>query len=410
MKNVANTIEDLLEILAGMKQAPKMQIESNDATIMLSIARQVFKGTALTDRQFTLMQEKLQSYRDQFTALEYDFDNAVKNLRLPLRYIDRSKYIRIVSHSEMLGSDKVYESYKESWRWIEVRFPFSKKLIMKINEINQNKEYYHEKGAHNHFFKLNERNTVKVIETFNENEFDVQSELIEFYNQIKEIENQKDSFVPSILNYELVNVDPRAVQLANKELGVLDKNSLIKYIDRRKRYGIVEFDESSLTGDLAEHVALRKDKEMLFKPNEYRIDEVLGALEKLNRYPILIVLDEKNADSQLHMVYNFYKTFVPAEEQSVLFRLDGAFDSEFNQLVKDYHLNNWVDKNTKVVYINTNKLPKVLFNSDWKPITAFTFDSRLNRNVDTYITDTCDLIAFYDDELSPLRRYSRYYG
>ena len=58
MKNVANTIEDLLEILAGLQGQGQIQIDPNDATIMHSVARQTFKGTALTDRQYNLMKEK----------------------------------------------------------------------------------------------------------------------------------------------------------------------------------------------------------------------------------------------------------------------------------------------------------------------------------------------------------------
>jgi hypothetical protein len=372
MKNVANTIEDLLEILAGMKQASKIQIESSDATIMHSIARQVFKGTALTDRQFALMKEKLQAYRDQFVALEYDFDRAVETLRQPLRNIDRSKFIKVVETSDVFDN-KVYESYKSNWKWICVRFPFSKKLIMKINEINPTKDYYHEKGSHTHYFRLNEKNTFSVIEKFKDSEFEIDSYILDFYEKICKIKNDRDLHVPSIIGLELVNVRP----------------SVIEY---------------------AENIALRSTSDMLFKPNEYRVEDILSAVDQLDRYPLLIVLDEKHADEQLYTAYNFYKNFLPAESQSVLFRLDSSANSEFNQMVKDYRLNNWVDKNTKVVYINTNKLPKVLFNSDWRPITAFTFESRINRVVDYYIKDYCDLIMFYDDEVSPLRRYSRYYG
>ena len=74
MKHKAETIEDLLEMLAGMRTGAKIDIESSDATIMYSIARQVFKGTPLTDRQFALMQEKLQAYKPQFLLYKQNFD------------------------------------------------------------------------------------------------------------------------------------------------------------------------------------------------------------------------------------------------------------------------------------------------------------------------------------------------
>jgi hypothetical protein len=409
MKNVANTIEDLLEILAGLQGQSKLQIDPNDATIMHSVARQTFKGTALTDRQYNLMKEKLANYKLQFTALDYDFDRSVDSLRQPLRHIDRSKYVKIVSTAEVYGATKVYESYKQNWKWIEVRFPFAKKLITKIHSMANVRDYYHEKGSHRHFFKLNEKNTLNVIEAFKDSEFQIDEELLEFYDKIKLIQSCEDSYIPSIVNNELKNLNPRAVELAQDEIGLLDKETLIKYIDRRNRYGIVNFEQPVLAGRLSEKIALRTKSDMLFKPSEYRLDEVLSAVEELDRYPILVILDENHADEQLYKIYNFYKDFLPAEQQSVLFRLDSERNNEFNQMVKEFKLNNWVDKNTKVVYISNNKVPKVLFKSDFEPITAFAFDSRPNRNIDNFINNRCDLIVFYDEELSPIRRYSRKY-
>ncbi len=53
-------IEDCLEYLAGMREsAATFSIEKTDYTIMNSIAKQVFRGTALTERQFAIMQENL---------------------------------------------------------------------------------------------------------------------------------------------------------------------------------------------------------------------------------------------------------------------------------------------------------------------------------------------------------------
>jgi hypothetical protein len=409
MITVANTIEDLLEILAGLQGQSKIQIDSSDATIMYSIARQTFKGTALTDRQYALMQEKLKTYKDQFTALEYNFDLAVQSLRQPLRHIDRDKYIILVDTADVY--DTPYESSKQQWKWIKIRFPFSKKMIVKIQSLTSNgKEYYHKKGSHEHYFKFNEKNTYKVVTEFKNHNFNISDEILDFYKKIENLLKEKDSYVPRISNLELINVNETAKELAEKEIGKLDKHSLIKYIDRRSRYGIVEFDETSLTGNLAQTIALRKEQQIWFKPNEFRLNDVLGALEELNRYPIVVVLDQNKEYEQLRDIYNFYRTFLPDEQQSVMFRLDSSTGSDFNEFVKNNNLNNWVDKNTKVVYINNNKLSKVLFRADWSPITAFAFNSKLSQLINSYIAETCDLNIFYESEVSPFRRYSQYYG
>ena len=51
-----------------------------------------------------------------------------------------------------------------------------------------------------------------------------------------------------------------------------------------------------------------------------------------------------------------------------------------------------------------------MLTSNFKPITCFMFGSTANRYVDTYIQDHCDLIIYRDTEISPMRKYSAYYG
>ena len=111
MSNYLHTIEDCLETIAGLSRDSSIEIDKSDKTIMYSIARQVYKGSALTDKQYALMKIKLATYKNQFLENKFDnFDIALESLRLPLRKIDRRKYIKIV---------KI-----ENVEWIKIRFPF----------------------------------------------------------------------------------------------------------------------------------------------------------------------------------------------------------------------------------------------------------------------------------------------
>ena len=157
------TIEDLLECSANLRKAPPIKLDVSDMTIMHSIARQVFKGTALTDRQLALMQEKLTHYKDQFINLEIDFDFAIDQLRQPLRHIDRSKYIKIVED------------------WIVVRFPFRKTEIVLVQEAatRAGDGYHHQKGSHKHSFEFTECNVINLLDRFTNKEFVIDEELLE---------------------------------------------------------------------------------------------------------------------------------------------------------------------------------------------------------------------------------------
>jgi hypothetical protein len=160
---------------------------------------------------------------------------------------------------------------------------------------------------------------------------------------------------------------------------------------------------------LTHKIAARKTPMYHSKPSVETTGTILGALWELNRFPMLVVLDKTNAENQLHEFVNYYRDILPAEEQSVLFRLEEA-DSSFNQLVKDRKLNNWVDKNTKIVYISKDKLPKVIVNNAWKPTVTFTYDSHIDKHVDGYVSFNCDLIIYREEDTSPFRKHSRLYG
>jgi len=390
-----HTIEDCLEMLAGFRvESDKLSLMKEDYTIMHSIARQCLKGTALTDRQFALMQTKLLAYTDQFSNADILLDDCINNLRQPLRSIDRSKYIKFQDNT------------------IVVRFPFKKSYIMLINEISHpswNAEgYHHQKGTHVHYFSYDETNVLNLLDRFGDKGFTIDKELELVYHEIKHIEAQKDRHVPGIYNMELKNVSDRLVTALENDIGPLNKSTLLKYVDRRFKYGIEHIDDST-PSDGREHIAYRKTIVYESKPSTISLNELLDDLWMLDRFPMLVVLDKDKAETQLHQLVTYYRDLLDSAEQSVLFRLDDK-DAGFNQLVKDRKINNWVDKTTKVVYISKDKLPKVLINNEWKPIVTLTFDSAMDKNVNTFINSMCDLVVFREEYVSPFRRHSKLYG
>lgn len=404
MSETHTKIEDLLEIAAGLQGQAKIQLESPDVNIMYSIARQVFKGTALTDRQYALMQEKLIKYRDQFTALEYNFDVAVNSLRQPIRHIDRSKHIKIVKDCK---NDLQLDSKLD---WMVVKFPFSKTLIVSItNAVTDNSTYYHAKGSHEHYFVLNEINVMNVVSEFADKNFEIEQSITDYYNDVMNVYNNPENYIPGIFNGSVKNLHDTARQNISNELGNLTKENLLLFIDRKRRYGIETVTPTPNITDLTSDIALRNTVDYLSKPSTQRFDSLIESIYMLDRFPLLVVIEENEAEVQLDQTYSAFKYIVPAEKQSVLFRLS-ADNNSFNEYVRDKKLNNWVDKNTKIVYINNNKLPKLVINGEWKPIAALSFGSQLNRYVDCFIKSYCDLVVFRDEMISPMRKYSRFYG
>ena len=386
------TIEDCLELLAGFrKESDSLKLEKNDYTIMHSIAKQVFKGTALTDRQYALMKTKLIPYSDQFNNLDIDIHEAVKKLRQPLRSINREKYIRLIDGK------------------IHVRFPFKKSHIVLINEITNNVEGYdHKKGTHIHSFDYTEKNILLILTRFSDKGFDIDKEIFAVWHEMQHMLHRKENYVPGIYDMQLKNVSEKIGNLLKNDIGELSKSNYIKYIDRRFKYGLEHFENKKPVTNL-EKIAYRDNLEYQSKPSQEKLEHILTSLYELDRFPILFVLDKEQCEKQLHSVVSFYRDIIDSSMQSVLFR-DENKDSGFNTLIKDRKLNNWVDKDTKIVYINNKKLPKLLVNNEWRPSVAFAFDGVSDRTLNTYIKFTCDLQIFREEYGSPFRRHSSFYG
>ena len=128
------TVEDYIELLASMKKSDRsaeFSIDRSDYNLITSLARQTVKGMSYTDRQYDLAKKKLIDYKEQFEKNGYaNIENDFENLRMPLRSIDRRRWIKIVNYPE----NTVYEASKTN-DWIAVRFVFNKKLISVVETI-----------------------------------------------------------------------------------------------------------------------------------------------------------------------------------------------------------------------------------------------------------------------------------
>jgi len=371
-------IEDYLEYLCN-NQLDSLQ---SCNAIYFSIYKQITRGVGITDRQYALVLKKIQEYMD------------VDDLptRTPLRSIDRSKYITIIDNIE----DTVYESYKDNWKWIKVRFPFSKKDIAKVDSIGiSHNEYYHKKGSHEHYYKFTSKNVYKIINVLKNRNFKIEDTLFEYYEKINDVVNVKFDV------YE--NCIPDTVK---KELSEL---SNLQHADRGLRYGYNTPPTDSDT--ITNIIAYRQDIEVCLDPKKYKVQDIIETVNLLDRFPLLVLIDEDTSYIQLKQIHSEVSKIIDNKHQSVLFRIDSkdTNNAPVNDYIKDNHLNNWVDNETKVVYIKKSKLPKVLLQSNFKPMCTLSKTStRCNKNVKTYMETFCDCILYHDVSLSLFGRTNVY--
>jgi len=406
------TVEDYLEILVGLKEHYSFKIASSDQTILRSIGRQVFRGTALTDRQYEVVKNKLNEYKDQFISFDFkNFDDVLNNLRMPLRQINRSKYIKVVDTIEV-AKNNPYEAYKENWQWIKIRFPFSKKLILLLDSIPTKGKfnYHHEKGSHTHYFKLTEQSVFEIVEKFQNKEFEIDQILLDLHKDIMEIMNNRKQHVPGIYNLKLKNLNQKAIDVMISAVGEPSIETLALYKDREDLFGLHHFDQSELDDSifrltpLSQKIVRRTEHNVLVNSSIYTFNNLAESLLELNRFPLLVCLNENSALDQLHTVHQAFRGFIENTESTVLFRLDNETNSDFNNYVKKNNLNSTLDKNTKIVYINVNKVPKPLLQSGWQAQAMLLMSSIRLSNKTAPMANQLDLIIHYDTDISQFTR------
>lgn len=388
-----DTVEDILSLVVSFSDA----VLPMDKGILSSIDRQLKRGVALTDRQHELVKTKLLFYKDFLISVGVtDLQEKLDTLKFPLRTVDRSKSI--------VFNDNL----------VEIKFPFNKKIIVTLNEVVQKcKRFYnHEIGSNVHKFKINELTVKEIVTAFKDKNFYIDTAVSELYKKINEIEMDRQSILPGIYNNKLMNFKKSALDLMDLELGPLTSENLIKFYDRRRRYGIADIEGTVYKNTLVETIAYRDAAELAVTPEMHSLDSVVDAVIQLERFPILVLVDPENTLEDVAKVYNAFRDVVPNQSQTVLFRVDTSASYNLNNFVHDNKINNWLDTSTKIVYINKNKLPKLLLRSDWRPMATLALSSyRANSHVTTYINDVCDLIIYHDKSMSIIgnkRKYVNY--
>ena len=399
-------VEDYIELLVGYQEHNgdhKFIIEKSDYNLLTSLGRQTLRGTAYTDRQYELVKQKLAEYKEQFALNGYD-NIELSELRMPLRSIDRSRWIKIVKRND----DVVDVDY------IGVRFSFNKKLISVLDSLNViEKKNLYDKQLKIKYFELTEKNIHSIIDLLKDKNFTVSDELKQKYEILEMMNNNKKDYVPGIYSFNLKNLNQKAINYMVSTIGSEpDISNLAKYKDRNSMFGIQHFDQTDLDNSinmytsLSQKIIRRNNAKVLIDPTEYPFDRLAESLLELSRYPILVVLNDKDEFDNLTNVYKSFRNIFDSESFCTLYRKDNtsADNTAFNQYIKEHNLNNSLALSSKIVYTNINKMSKVLLQSEWKPQCALFMGSMRSNAIDPYI-DELDLVIHYDVDSSQFTRF-----
>ena len=403
------TIEECLELMAGLAVnatvVPAFIVLDRDKKIIFDIAKKVFKGTALTDRQLEAVKKILITrYKSQFRIRGIDLENSVNNLRQPLRHLDRSEYIRIENGSDYL---EPYWSGFTPQKVIVVRFPFNMTYSKAMSAVRKllgpvPSRYYSQKLKDKYILPYTEKIVHRLISNFKNKIKDIDPVLLDVHDQCEKLYKRPDQFVPGIYNYQIKNSSPVTTQYHREYFGDPAKENLHLYYDRKEKLGLHYFDKNNLAesssnlSTLSKVILERQYSKINLDSEKWKLEQIVDTVIELRRFPLMVVLKgdtEQNSLEDLHNTHKLFKNLIPKNEISVLARCKNStsFGKEFNEYVKDNQLNNSLAKSTKIVYITSKKIPKPLLTSDWEAEAVLVCDNtRAYTKVDKYVS-TIDL-------------------
>lgn len=401
---MSHTIEDAIENLAG--QVPRLvnpRIDQADKNLFKSLTRQFSNGLALTDRQLELCIKKIEKYRSglERNAVDVDYLLANKPLRHPLREIDRSKFIKIdksVDSSKYRIFLKTDNSKKNQEIWQSVR----PELVGEVKETVSLKE-----------IALNEQNILTLVDYFSSEGFDISEEILKLHKKMEFMLENPKNFAPyvDIENGRAVlkNTNRHCVSYFDKKFSSDAEFTLFDQILEAKKCGILqksnEVTQAINDADINDQAkTILKSTETRFRlnPESTTPDQLVKILKDLNQWPILIILEEdSHVFDRLKSFYNALSTVLTNDEMTVFFRLSNGEQGtkEFNQFVKDNHLNNYIDSKIKAVFIGKNKISKPLYNADWSAEAAILVSAHDYGKLSAYLNDIPSVYYYNNSEL-----------
>jgi len=203
-----NSLENCLVFLNE-----NVELKKQDKYLIRSLAKQVLMDVGLTDKQVNLARKKLDEYRSDLDRSDIDTQYAKQNIDLPIRYLDRSRWIRFENSDEGIK--------------ICVRFLYAKKLINALENVKKyiptdQADYNAESKTWR--FDYSESNLYEIVKAFEKYNFEIHQDVRQLYEQLCEL-NPND-VVPGVYQSTIKNIPDNAVQFLKQEIGEVDQTTI----------------------------------------------------------------------------------------------------------------------------------------------------------------------------------------
>lgn len=383
-----NTIEDLILFICSSANSfdPK-GLDTRNRSILYSVAAQLRRNLPLTSKQADLVIKIIRDNQHLYNSIpNLNFLLDFPNFKFPFRVIDTSRKI-------ILDEEKLE---------IRVKYPFDQKINKVLDAVKTRRQY--DISVRSHIFKLNENSIVEIIDNLKKFNFEIDKKLLEWYEEIKKISSCPDDYIPTadILNDSVLlkNGNKAAINYFNQHRKgeIVSDTFLAKFmgflISDKLNFELSNRNINNLTTTIISNNSFNRYS--ISADSKYSRSDIATFINEASVYPTLIFLNDDET-----LIENFKKWISVLNENSiannnisVLFRSENY--NAFNTIVKEDKLNNFVDENTKVVFVK-NKIPKILYKLDFKPKLIITSNTFYVHYTGQKMVDSHPLVLYYTE-------------
>jgi hypothetical protein len=381
------TVDDLLlKILNFSTPTIEEQIAARDARVLRSLASSITASFFITENQSRLLMKILKENRKKLVEFSEEIDLALKDPSW-------SKSFRQIEQVRKVSVD--YKQFEEGRLNIEFTFNSQIRKILTDSKKIEGLVQVHPGKAYT--AEYTEKNIVALFELLETHQFVFDEPLYRHYDTIKswsENEVKKPFF--------LGNFTHTAFQRLTSEDGNLQhetNESII--VDRSNRFQYLVEKTEKKSEKLTDFMAYREKSRIWVSSNIHSLDNVFKSLINLRRFPLLVIFpnhDEKRALQNLENLSISLENSGISDDVGIYFRMDNTEEGKkFNQLISSKVYNHKLTKDTKVVAIQSGKIPKFLIKSPWQPMSILSLDNNLRHNKAGVYSECCDLVITYSD-------------
>lgn len=355
-----------------------------DVRVLKNLAKNIHEPLYITENQGKLLVKILNNHKEKFLDFSNDIDLVVKEPRWErnFRIIEsvRKVYISNEYHNKCIAIETTFSS--------EIRNYITQlsKLATGLVAVGSGKKYCAD---------LTEKNIVILVEKLTQYKFEFSEEIQQYYNTIKswsktDVENQYRITTITHTNFEKQIVNDLGIDTA------IDQNIIN---DRSLRYQYFVEKSGKNPENLTEIIACRNQAKVWINNSVYNLTDILKSFLCLRRFPTLVVFDSRDSKKCLEKLQQLSESLEKNgifDGVGIYFRLDNdTYGKEFNQFIANKKYNCHLDYNTKIVGVQSGKIPKFLLKTDWKPMSVISIDHTLRHSKTAVYANCCDLIVTY---------------